>query len=115
MKFVLVLTFVLAAVACTDSRPVVTAAEHAEATKAVAALQSIKAVTRVDCAAHEAAITSATWLGLDAQKKKQATIMLAIACAEVGTPTTPRITVIDHQSGQKLATVGAFGYTLEPR
>jgi hypothetical protein len=115
MKVGLALVFALATIACSDSRPVVTAAEHDEATKAVAALQSIKAVTRLDCAAHEAAITPATWLGLDAQKKKQATIMLAIACAEVGIPTTPRISVIDHQSGQRLARVGALGYTLEPR
>jgi len=97
----------------TSTSPTLSAKEHADAQATVASLQSVDAVTRYDCAAHEAYIRPDAWLTLDAAAKRGVTLALAVTCAKVGQSSPAHMTILDNQSGKRLAYVGAFGYSVE--
>ena len=104
---------ILVCVACGERLPAitVTAQEQASAKAFVDTLQELGSVRSYSCDMVQAYVPPEAWQRFDAKGKQHLAAQLAATCytADRGF----RITIIDSQSGKRLARVDTLGYHVE--
>ena len=109
----LTLVCLLALGACggAEKKITVSAEEQAKAKADVEEWVKAGVVTQYSCENLTAQMLPKAWLTFNANAKQGVTLRLAEACF---TPSRGfRMTIIDSQSGKRLARVGAWGYSVD--